>query len=356
MTHALDSSNTYIKYDPKNALGSIDMIPEQYKQAWSEVKKIKFPKGYRECDHIVFCGMGGSSLGAHVIKSLFSDQIKVPFTIVRNYKLPASVNKRTLVVCTTYSGTTEEALSMFKDAKKRGARLVAVTTGKSLSNMAKRAKVPAYIFDDSLTNPSDQPRIGVGITLMAGIAILKQLRYIKLSDKDARSAMVHASRSADAWKSTVPMRKNTAKQLADQLVGRMPMYIGSEHLMGNMHILSNQTNETAKTFASYFEIPEINHHLLEGLSSPKEKRALHFVMFPSKLYHTRIQKRHSITAGVIEKNDVDLTEIHLTGRTQLEQAFDVLQFGSYVTLYMAMLQRIDPAKIPWVDYFKKRLK
>ncbi len=356
MKHQLDSASTYLRYDPGHALESINHLPDQYEQAWEEVKKLKFPKSYSDCDQIVFCGMGGSSLGAHIIQSMFADQLKVPFTIVRNYTLPASVSHKSLVVCITYSGSTEEALSMFRDARQRGAKIVAITTGGSLGNMAKRAKLPIYKFDDSVTNPSDQPRLGIGLTLMSGIAILKALKYIKLSERDVHAAIMHARKAAEAWQMEIPMTKNTAKQLADQLIGKMPMYIGSEHLMGNMHIFANQTNETAKVFAEYHEIPELNHHLLEGLSNPKEKQALHFVTFPSKLYHKRTQKRHAVTASVIEKNDIDVTEIHLTGRTRLEQIFDVLQFGSYVTLYMAMLHKTDPAKIPWVDYLKKRLK
>ena len=132
--------------------------------------------------------------------------------------------------------------------------------------------------------------------------------------------------------------------------------IASGFLSGNAHVLANQINENAKTFANYFIISELNHHLLEGLKFPNNNsKNLHFFFFESDLYHPRNQKRYAITKDTLNKFKISHFSYHLTGKTELEQSFEALLFGTYVAFYLAILNSIDPSSIPWVDYFKEEL-
>ncbi|MBU0671340.1 hypothetical protein KKF29_04230, partial [Patescibacteria group bacterium] len=140
-------------------------------------------------------------------------------------------------------------------------------------------------------------------------------------------------------------------QAAEQARGTMPMWVAAEHLKGNAHILANQTNETGKEFATWFSVPELNHHLMEGLSFPKEmKKMLMFVLFDSDLYYKRNRVRMKLTKEVIEKNKVKTGVVKVVGKNKAEQVFGMLAWGGYFSLYMAMLNEIDPSLIPWVDY------
>ena len=155
----------------------------------------------------------------------------------------------------------------------------------------------------------------------------------------------------------VPSRHNPAKQLAAKVQNKIVQLVASEHLAGNVHVWANQTNETAKTLSDYRIIPELNHHLLEGLPFPKQNRQLvYFVLFTSLLYDPRNRLRHTITQQVLRGNHIGFSRAQLTAATRLGQAMEMLLLGSYVTLYQALLGNVNPSKIPWVDFFKAALK
>jgi len=350
----LDNYKNYEKYDSANAFGSIDAMWEQIEQAWGETKKIRIPKTYKQVNNIVLVGMGGSALGGHVVKSVFEKDLKVPFEIINNYQVPGFVNNKSLVILSSYSGTTEEVLEAYKVAKRKKAKLFIIATGGRLAAAAKRDKIPAYIFEPT-ANYSGQPRIGVGYAIFGLIGILKNIGLLKVNEKEVGSLVNLASGLAETWGAETPQLKNLVKELALTLNGTEPMFVASEHLVGSAHIAANQMNETAKTFSTYFQIPEINHHLMEGLQFPKATDDLAFLFLPSELYHKRIQKRYEFTENVVAKNCVSTVMFELIGQTKLEQMVEVLMLGSYLSAYMAILRKVDPKNIPWVDYFKKKM-
>ncbi|MGB6882086.1 MAG: SIS domain-containing protein, partial [Microgenomates group bacterium] len=109
--------------------------------------------------------------------------------------------------------------------------------------------------------------------------------------------------------------------------------------------------------SNLFDLPELNHHLMEGLKlPPKAKEVLHFLFFESKLYTDRVFKRYSITQEVVEKNSVEHSVYSVRSETKPEQVFELLALSSFVTFYLAVLSGTDPSPIPWVDYFKAKLK
>ena len=80
-----------------------------------------------------------------------------------------------------------------------------------------------------------------------------------------------------------------------------------------------------------------------------------FCFFESQLYHPRNAERLKITKDILRKNKINYLSYKLQGRTEFMQSFEMLLFGSYVSFYLAMLNNVDPAPIPWVDYFKTQL-
>jgi len=127
-------------------------------------------------------------------------------------------------------------------------------------------------------------------------------------------------------------------------------------LVGNLHTIVNQINESAKNFSCYFPLPELNHHLMEGLTNPKNNsKNLIFVFIESNLYLKRIQLRYKITKEVLKKKNIEYVEFKAKEKTKILQSFEILLFGSYLSFYLSMLYKIDPSLIPWVEYFKKRL-
>jgi len=354
----LDNLNQYKKLDTGQVAKSISLLPDQVRQVLHEARLIKIPREYSKVTQVVVNGMGGSNLGAGIVKSVFADQIKVPLSITPGYRVPAHVNKNTLYVISSYSGTTEEPLSVYREVKKRGAKIVAITScaKKKLEKLMIKEDIPGYIFRPEY-NPSNQPRLGLGYGIFGMAVLLAKAGLFKIKVKQVEDMIA----SLEIWdrglRPVIKTKNNIAKQIAKKLHNQLPVLVGAEFLAGNLHSLRNQLCENSKKFASYLTLPELNHYAMEGLAYPaSNKRTLIFLFFDSKFYHPRIQKRSYLTKKVVKKNNIRVIEHKLKGRTKLMQAFEMLQLGTWVSYYSGALNNIDSVKIPWVDWFKKQLK
>lgn len=351
----LDDVTLMKNLDPKDVLGSTAQFADQCKQAWEESSAIVFPETYSNIYNIVVCGMGGSRFTPKAIKELFRDRISEPYEIVEDYTLPNYVDKDTLVILSSFSGTTEEVMSCAKDAFARGARVTAVVQGGPIGALMKEKRIPSYIFEPKF-NPCGQPRIGGGYLLMGHLGILKALKLIEVTDSEVTEAIEYVRALAKTMTVDVPTPQNPAKQLALRLLDMHPFIITAEHMKGFGNGFANQINETAKMISDYRYISELNHHLMEGLKRPD---TLHtngiFVFFTSGLYSPSIQKRFSITKEVVEKQQVKTLDVPLNGPTKLAQVLEGFTMSGFTTFYMAMLYDNDPVAIPWVDYFKAQL-
>lgn len=351
----LDDEKTIARIDAGNVRASIEALPDQIEVAWRDSRKVVVPASYRKADQIVVAGMGGSSLPAHLLNSIYGNAWRVPFSFFNGYHLPGSVGKNSVVVASSYSGTTEETLSCFKEAKKRGAKIIGLTSGGPLARLLKAAKAPSYIFDPTY-NFCRQPRLGLGYMTAGLMGLLSSFQKFGIDEEDVARLPDRLRHHSAAWATEAPPRVNSAKLIAHALAGTVPVIISAEHLAGNGHVLQNQIHESAKQFCAAFPLPELNHHLMEGLKFPDTMRAtLGFVFLDSGLYSERIGHRVRATQKVLAKQGYGFNLWEATEPTRLGQAFEALQFGSWLSFYMAIQNRANPSDIPWVDFFKKEL-
>lgn len=353
----MDTISEIKALDPSGVLESTAKFPDQCEQAWREASTIKFPPGYENIYNVVVCGMGGSRFTPRTIKEFFRDRIKEPYEIVEDYTLPQYVDKDSLVILSSFSGTTEEVLSCGQDALRRGARISGVMKDgdSKIVSFLKAQGATGYLFDPK-NNPCGQPRIGGGYLLMGHLGLLKALRLIDIDDSEVVSAIAYARTVGKKFAVEVPTEKNPAKQLAKTLKDTHPFIVTSEFLRGFGNAFSNQINETAKMISDPRNIPELNHHLMEGLKYPK---TLHqnglFLFFLSQFYSKLVQKRYAITKTVVEKQGVNTFTVNLEGPSKLAQTLEAFTISGFTSFYMAVLYDMDPVAIPWVDYFKAEL-
>ncbi len=351
----LDDLKNISKLDSQGMAGSIESVGLQCQQAWEEASKIKIPASYKKVNQVVISGMGGSALGGHVIESVYGKKIKVPIKITNSYFIPGSVDKNTLYILSSYSGTTEEVLATLPLARKRNAKLMIICAGGQLAKEAKKYRIPAYIFEPRF-NPSNQPRMGLGYSIVGQIALLKSAGLLNVTSADFQKIIKSILKLHQKFGLKTKTTQNQAKKAALAINGKIPIIIGAEHLSGSAHIMTNQINENSKTFAAYFLISELNHHLMEGLKFPvNNKKNLIFSFMDSSLYPPKISSRMAITKKVLQKNKISYISYKFNGQDELDQVFEALLFGSYVNFYMAILNGIDPSPILWVDYFKREL-
>lgn len=353
----LDNKEEIIKSQGgESVIKSVSFLKDQLSQSFNEALAISYPSQYKNAKKIIICGMGGSRFPSLIISKLFKDKFKVPYEIVDDYLLPGYVDEETLVILSSYSGTTEEVLACLNNSLNKKALITGITAGGELAKIFKEKGFPFYLFNP-IYNPSNQPRIGFGYMVGGHLGILISLGYIN-EDKDLINKSIEKLNQLTlSYSIEVKAVENPAKELAQNLVDKYPYYVVSEFLTGVGNALANQTNETAKTISSFRIIPELNHHMMEGLKHPLEltKIAI-FVFFYSDLYSERIKKRFLITKDVVEQNKIKTIWHQLKGVNKIEQVFELMAFGSYLSMYLAAIQNEDPTVIPYVDYFKKKLK
>ena len=351
MADILDNLRVISKLDSQNMLGSIERLGRQAQEVWTQGAKFFLPVSYKKVKKVIVAGMGGSAIGAQVVKAVFAKELKASLEVINSYYLPAYTDKETLVICSSYSGSTEEVLSAAVEAKNRGAKVAVICAGGKLGAWAKNNKIPALIFTTK-NNPCRSPRMGLGYSVFGQLLILNKAGLIKLSEIKQSIAVINKYIKVFG----LLVKNNPAKKIAHEIFGRSVWYVASEHLAGNAHAAANQMNENAKRFAGFFLIPELNHHLMEGMMHPaSNKKDLAIVMIASKLYDARVQKRYTVTAEILRRNKIKFTSYLAKEKNRLAQACEVLVLGAYISFYSAMLERIDPTAIPFVDYFKKQL-
>jgi len=102
---------TFQSVDPENMYKSIYEFPDHITAAIKIGKSLSLNKQYPDIKNVVVAGMGGSAIGGDVVRILVKNEIKIPMVVSRNYTLPHWVNNHTLVICSSYSGNTEEQIT-----------------------------------------------------------------------------------------------------------------------------------------------------------------------------------------------------------------------------------------------------
>jgi len=352
----LDDLNKIKNIDKSNVLDSVKLLPSQCEEAYQLAKKIDIDPSYRNIENILFCGMGGSGLGARVIESVYNDSISVPVVRLNDYNIPSFVNEKTLVFCSSYSGNTEETLNNFRQASDKKAKMLVISAGGELINLAQQNNIPYYKIEPK-SNPSNQPRMAIGYSVIGQLTMLSLLGIVKFDVNEINNITSSMNEIGNLNKFDVKTHDNPAKTMACEFKNKIVIFASAEHLKGAAHVFNNQLNENAKNFSSDFVIPELNHHLMEGLNNPSENsKNLHFIFINSNLYSKDIKKRLDITKEVVGKNDIFYSDFSASSESKIAQVFELIQFGAYVGFYLSMLYGQDPAPIPWVDYFKSKLK
>jgi glucose/mannose-6-phosphate isomerase len=351
----LDDIQAMKVLDTKNVIESTALFADQCEQAWEEGSNIQFPSTYFPINNIIVSGMGGSRFTPLTIKELFRDRIKKPYEIIDEYTIPSYVDEDTLVILSSYSGSTDEVVSCSNMAFAQKAKITAVTSGGIISQIAQKYNFPIYIFSPKY-NPCGQPRIGGGYLLMGHIGILKSLKLLDIKDSEIYEAIEYARLITKSLLPEIPIKDNTAKQMALRLCGKHPFIITSQFLKGFGNGFANQINETAKTISDCRFIPELNHHLMEGLKYPEtEKQNWIFVLIRSSLYCDSIQKRFSITQDILKKQHIEFFSYETTGDSKISQVLGLFVFSGFVSVYLAILNGENPVEIPLVNYFKKKM-
>jgi glucose/mannose-6-phosphate isomerase len=344
----LDDQNLLRQRDPQGALA---VASQQYEQVRFAPTVLHPEHDGREITRVVVTGMGGSALAALLLKSWQKSELNVPLEVVRSYDLPGYVDGRTLVVASSYSGNTEETLSALEQARTRGAQIAIISAGGKLQDAADQYQI-AYT-----QLPSDlQPRMAVIYNLCALVALLAHFDVI------AEGVRAEISRTVDwlgeqtrLWTSDVTTDKNYAKQLALLAVGKTPVFYAGSVMAPVAYKWKISWNENAKNVAFWNELPEFNHNEFIGWTSHPVEKPFAIFDLVSQFEHPQILKRFAVSDRLLSGQRPKSTVINLEGDSMIAQMLWGSILADFVSIYVAILNGVDPTPVPLIEKLKTEL-
>lgn len=349
----LDNRELVSRLDASNMLKLISGLPEQCKDAYAIGKGAIVSRLEQVISNIVFAGLGGSAIGADIARIYLQNELSLPVVVSRNYSLPNFVGKETLLFCASYSGNTEETLSSFEDGLKRGAHIITMGSGGRLKELSEKNGFKHIVIPKGFP-----PRTAVGYMSVTILASLAKLGLIK--DKEGEVKAVSSALAELRDKEIgidVPSDKNISKQLAGRLCGRYCIVYGTSDSTEAIAIRwRGQIAENSKALSSSHVLPEMNHNEIVGWEFPKGLlKDFKVVILRDKDDHARTQKRIEISKAIIEKSGAEIFEFERRDHSLLARLFSLIYIGDFASLYLAILNGIDPTPVKNVDYLKSEL-
>ena len=338
-------------FDPQDMNGAIEALGANLQSGWQLGLQMAIPE-VKFLRQVVICGVGGSAIGGDFTTAYLADQLPIPVVAHRNYGLPGWANgPETLVICSSHSGNTEETLSSFNEALKRECVLMSICTGGKLAELSKETGKTCWKFDHV-----GQPRTAVGWSVGLLLALFSRLGLIEDQSLAVYEAASVLAEGVQKLGKDSPVSSNPAKRLAGQLLERNIVIYGA----GEMEVIARrwkaQINELAKAWAAFEGIPEMNHNALAGLRHPESLYEHTSAIFlGSDFDHERNRKRVEFSQQFFLEAGVAVDSVRAQGVGKLAQMFSLLQFGDYVSYYLALDYGEDPTPIDTLIELKRLL-
>ena len=342
----------YGERDRGGMAARIGDIPEQIEQALERLAAHPWPAPAREPARLVVGGMGGSAIAADLTRGLYEDRLPRPLEVVRTYRWPGWVAGDALVLLSSYSGDTEETLALYRDATSRGVPRLALTTGGALGALCARDGVFAQPLP-----PGSPPRAALFASWVALTGLLHTLGWIGDPASGWRAAAQLLRERDGALGPAAPEAGNPAKQLARALEGRLVyVYAGAGPLEAVALRWRQQLHENAKVLAHSAVVPELDHNEIVGWEHPGAlHRGIAVVALNDPEDAPEIRARLALTAEYARRQGAAVHEWEAAPGPRLARLASLVQFGDYLSLYLALLGGVDPTSIPSIDEFKRRL-
>ncbi len=292
--------------------------------------------------NIVISGLGGSGIGASIVSNWVYDSCKLPITINKGYFLPNFVKKNTLVICSSYSGNTEETMHVLDQAYKSGAKIVCISSGGKMIEFCK-----AHSIDYIQVPGGMPPRTCLGYSI---VQLMQVLTFNKFIPGKLFKQLI---RIPDFLKKEEASMQKLSSKLCDKIFDKMPIIYGDERFEGVVVRYRQQINENAKILCWHHVIPEMNHNEMVGWRDENPSLAVLFI--DNNLDFKRNVQRREINEETIKKYTPNIHHIQSKGRNFIEQSFYHMFFGDLLSIYLAEKRGFEAMEIDVINHLKSTL-
>jgi glucose/mannose-6-phosphate isomerase len=340
----LDDAEKIRKVDPSDMLGVLSSMPGQVRDAYSLPRpKLRIPRPAS----IVVLGMGGSAIGGDLLGACLLEKGGPQVIVNRDYDIPAFVDKNSVVFAVSYSGNTEETLSGFAQAKKRGCRIVTISSGGKLNELGEAAMHIAL--------PKGlQPRAAVAWMLVPMLGVLEDMGVADVrTDVEEAAGMLEGMMKELA--PSVPASKNLSKEVAAELHGTFPMIFSGPLMAPVAKRWRTQLNENSKMLAREDILPEMDHNDLVAWSEDPMAAHCAVILLRDDAEHPRVAMRMELTRKLGLDRARSVREVRSRGKGTLARLLSTMAVGDFSSVYLAILRGVDPTPVRVIEKLKIEL-
>lgn len=289
-------------------------------------KEISLPKDYRDIEKILISGMGGSAIAGDIIHDWLEERLKIPLIVNRNYKPPAFIDNKTLMIAISYSGNTKETLEQIKIALRKKCKIVGISSDGKMAKIFEKRKIPLIKVKEGIA-----PRAAIGYLLFSLINIFRTLGFVKLN------------------KVSFPENpEKKAKKIAKKINNTIPIIYSIYPSVARR--FKCQLNENSKIQARFEILPEAAHNDIEAFPELNEKFSLIFLR-DEKNEREEIKKAFEFLKQ--NANNANVVEIFSKGKTKLERILYLIWVCDYISYFLAKERKVNPEDVPKIREFKK---
>lgn len=350
MSQLLDDRAILTALDPGGMLSLTEGFPAQCREAHAIASTADLPRATTKPTAVVLTGLGGSAAGGDFVRALFEAGSSMPFTVNRDYSLPAWVGQGSIVFCASYSGNTEETLSAYEHACKKGAIVIAISSGGDLSRRVSAAG------QSLISVPGGQPpRTAMGYMMVPVLVACERLGLLGAQDYETAFRLLEECRND--WSVENATTSNPTKQLALAFHGKLPVLYG----LGSAQSVvasrwKSQIHENSKTMAHENAFPELCHNEILGWVGADKQSVGSWVV--SVLEFGDESPKMKARASVVEQlvgSTASFHHVQARGSDLLSRMLSLTYFGDFVSLYLARLMGVDPENIDSINRLKEEL-
>jgi glucose/mannose-6-phosphate isomerase len=320
-------------------LDAVKALPDHLRDALWRIESAR--AGTMEAPAAFVCGMGGSAIGGDLAAAALSDRLTKPLLVARGYELPPWAPAGSAVLCSSYSGDTEETLACYSAAEALGAQRLVATTGGELAEAARRDGVPVIGLPAGL-----QPRAAVGYMF----CVSAELAALALAAPRINTEIDGAASHLEAGLDRAAAR---ARELGAEIGDAIPIVYGSDLTAPIAYRWKTQVNENAKLPAFSSDLPEADHNELEGWSGTRGRCAAIFL--EDRDQHPRERRRIELTAKTVEPHAAAVIRLETEGETRTERVLHTVMLGDLLSIELANARGVDPMSVDLIEDFKQEM-
>ncbi|MBS1863315.1 MAG: bifunctional phosphoglucose/phosphomannose isomerase [Actinobacteria bacterium] len=316
-------------------------IPDQLRDALWRIESARLEAA--PSAGLFVCGMGGSAIGGDLAAAALGDRLTGPMGTVRGYALPSWATPEWTVLCSSYSGKTEETLACFEAAETLGAKRVVASIGGPLVDRARETDVPVIGLPGIF-----QPRAAVAYmaVVAAEVAWLAGVAPRLHTEVDAAAAFLAEQKET---------LQQQAREIGALIAGAVPVIYGADLTAPVARRWKTQVNENAKAPAWWGEIPEADHNELLGWTGAAGDERPAAIFLEDRDQHPRIARRFELTTATVKENAAAVVRVETAGETRLERLLWAVMLGDLVSLEVARQRGVDPDTVEAIERFKEEM-